>query len=277
MIDFDNYRVEDLPELTAQEKAQPYASYYTRGRLNPRPDLLAAIQPGQAMDPADAVMPESFAPMLLDPASPDPRSGYCLLPNGAAYSCTVIKMPGLTLDMVKWWMPWIMGDHMRYKIWHPGSHVEHYPGLAVEDVGGGMADINLGDPYTYQELGFPGDPTLINPKIAYIASTHGKIRLHTEPADTPNGRFTMVHVTRYIEGGLEYWSFAWTGLYIENGKTVMKIAPGEVITEESGRHFVSHLAHEYTTYAHILPELYAAYGQDPILPPLPLPERLRRV
>ena len=274
MIDFDNYRVEDLPELSEEEKIKPYASYYYRGRLNPAPDIELLVKPGQAMDAKDALMPEDLV-RLLDPNMPEPRKGYCLLPNGAAYSCMVIKMPGATQAMVSWWMPWVLADHMRYKIWHPGSHLEHYSGLAVEDIGGGMADIFLGDPYSYVDMGFPGDPTVLNPKILSIASTRGQTRLHSEPADSRHGKFSMIHVVREIEGGIEYWSFAWTGMRIDQGKTVMVIEPDEVITEEHGRHFASHLAYEYTTYARILPELYAQYGQDPITPPPPWPARIQ--
>lgn len=274
MIDFDNYRVEDLTKLTAEEESRPYAEYYYRGRLTPPAELLAAIAPGHQLDPAQAVRLDNLA-SLLNPDCPEPKSGYCQLPGGGAYACTVIKMPGVDMNMVRWWIPWVLGDHLRYKIWHPGSHLEHYDGLAVEDVGGGMADIFLGDAYTDAELGFPGKACDINPVILAVNSCKGRIRLHSDPPDSPKGRFSMVHMVRAIEGGIEYWSFAWCGLWLENGQAVNVIAPDEIVTAENGRHFASHLAHEYTTFAKILPELYAQYGQDPITPPMAWPVRVK--
>ena len=274
LIDFDHYRVEDLPELSDEDKKKPYASYYSRGRLTPPPHLLAAIQPGNPIDPARAVMPENLS-ILLDPDTPDPLPGYCALPNGGAYACMVIKMPGVTMEMINWWMPWVLGDHMRYKIWHPGSHAEHYLGLAVEDIGDGMADLYLGNVYSFKDLGLPDDPAAFNPKILAINRCRAQCHLHSQPEDAPKSNFTMIHVVRKIEGGLEYWSFFWSGIHIENGRAVLKINPGEVITAENGRHFASHLAHEYTTLAAILPELYAQYKNDPVIPPPPWPERVR--
>lgn len=274
MIDFDNYRTDDLPPLTAEDAAKPYASYYYRGRLSPSEELQMAVRPGNPIDPAQAVRIDQLA-ALLEPGCPDPTPGYCLMPDGSAYSCMVIKMPGVDMGMVGWWIPWVLGDHMRYKIWHPGSHLEHYEGVAVEDVGGGMADIFLGDAYTWQELGFPGEPSQVNPVVLSVNSCRGRIRLHSDPVDSPKGKFSMVHMVRKIDDGIEYWSFAWTGLWLADGKPVNVIAPGEIVTEENGRHFASHLAYEYTTFAKILPELYRQYGKDPITPPMPWPDRLK--
>ncbi len=274
MIDFDHYRTKDLPELSADDRQKPYASYYERGRLTPNADLLAAVSPQNPMDPRDAYRLDQVKD-LIQPDCPAPVVGYCALPGGGAYACTVVEMPGVNMNMVNWWIPWVLSDHMRYKIWHPGSHLEHYEGLAVEDIGGGMADIFMDESYSNSDFGFAAEPSTVNPEILSLNSCKGQIRLHSEPVNSRKGQFSMIHLVKKTSSGIVYWSMAWVGLILDQGRVVNAIQPDETVTAENGRHFASHLAHEYTTFAKILPELYAQYKDDPIKKPEPWPDRLK--
>ncbi len=273
MIDFDRYRAADLPPLSAEDAAKPYAPYYLRGRLSPPTRVAAAVRPHHPMDPALAVRPEDVAKTVA-PGFPEPKTGYCLLPDGTPYGCVVTKMPGVTLDMVTWWIPWVLGDHMKYKVWHPGSHVEHYDGLAVEDLGDGMADVYLGESHSFADLGIPSDPGALAPEFLSLHSVKGRAQLHALPEDPTRGRFTLNSMVRAIPGGIEYWSIVWIGVHFAGGKPVRVLGAGERPTLENARHFAAHLAYEYFTFSRILPELYAQYKDEPVRTPAPWPERI---
>src|SRR4051794_30174271 len=91
-------------ELTAVEEQKPYAKYFHQPIANPNPELMKILKQGP-MDPAKALMPEDVE-RLLDYGYDEVETGYCVLPNGAAYVAVNNKFPGVTLDMINWWFAW---------------------------------------------------------------------------------------------------------------------------------------------------------------------------
>lgn len=284
-FDVGEYDVKKLPPLSPEDAAKPYAKYYYEGRTElADPELLEAIKPGNPISPELAVYPEQW-PKLLEPGCPRPKVGYCLLPEGVAYACARTEFPDVTMEMENWFIPWVMGDPgLRYKIWYPGAHEAHYDNFAIEDFGAGMVDLVLGKRPTMAMLGLPDNPSEKNPKVLRVMSRNGRGHLHGEPLEAEMSYSIMLHIIFAREGGgLERWSFGYTGAHVENGKMIVKIRDGETITEEDGRRQASHLLYEYRRQSVLLPKLYAEFGADKgpkEMPPypeyaLPLLERAR--
>jgi hypothetical protein len=160
-------------DLSAAEKAKPYAKYYYREPTAPAPEKLAAM--AKPIDPSQALRIEDRND-LLNPGDLEAEAGWCVMPDGSAYVANHTEMPGVTIDMFLWWFAWHALEPMRYKIWYRPSHyhvqatpasrqrllddnlpikdrvynVSHY---VVEDIGGGPELIWL-DFISAEEMGF---------------------------------------------------------------------------------------------------------------------------
>jgi|GEM_PF-3294037 hypothetical protein len=265
----------ELPELTAKEKNSPYADYYYRTIAEPPPEILAAFQPDKPMDPAKAILPEDMG-MFADPNCPDPEMGYCKLPGGGGYSCVVAKMPGMKKEHFDFRLRLVLADHFGFVIEYPGFHLEHYDGMCIEDFAEGqMHALILDRCYSPAELGLSVNPADVNPKILGFMVKEADVIPLEGPIDPHRGLNTLAFVMRQMENGIEYWAFAYSGIHVENGKAVTKLAPGEVVTEEKCRLRGLHHAYEYANEAQILPALYDLYGQEDLPGAKPWPERYR--
>lgn len=274
MTDFNEYDINDLPELSAEEKARPYANYYYRKISKPPIEILENFEPGKQMDPIDAILPEKLN-MLLDPECPEPKMGYCLLPNGGSYSCTISKMPHVTKEMMDFYGHFALGEHLKFKILYPGFHFEHYDGLAMENFGEGNKALLLDKMYSAEDLGLVGEPTKVNPGIIDFVAKKTQFVSVSGPIDLQRGKFTLVFLKKKLDQGVAIWTIVYFGIHIENGKSVVKLGPGEVTTAERCRRNAIHLAYEFANQESILPELYEEYGKEAIVRPQPWPERYR--
>ena len=88
-------------DLTAEEKARSYSKYFYRKVVPPLPEKLAAMD--RPMDSTQALPIERIND-LLNPGYHEIESGWCILPNGAGYIANHTLMPGVTVEMVNWWM-----------------------------------------------------------------------------------------------------------------------------------------------------------------------------
>ena len=161
----EKFKASELPELTAEQKKSPFAYFYKRDIGELAPEIVEAFKPGRTIDPKKAVMPENMWEYLL-PGGPEPEMGYCMLPNGAGYTCLIADVPGMTKEMFDFRTRLVFADHMGFMIEFPGKHLEHYDGLCVEDFGVGyMHAFILDRNYSSYELGYPEHPTHANPEI----------------------------------------------------------------------------------------------------------------
>ena len=79
-MNFDNYRVEDLPQLSEEDQKKPYAKYYYEGRTEiTDPEILEAIRPGHPMPLEDALSAEDLVRLLSRDA---PAKDRLLCPPG---------------------------------------------------------------------------------------------------------------------------------------------------------------------------------------------------
>lgn len=275
-MDFDRYRVEDLPPLAPGDEGKPYAEYYYRGRAEVTdPELLDAIRPDHPMDVSEALYPHQLID-LVQPGAKPPRIGYCLLPEGVAYCCARLKLDRVNTEMRHWYMEWVYGDpRLRYQIWYPGAHGVHYRNLVMEDFGNGMTWLFQGERPSLKELGFDREPREYDPQVIKIVGRNARACPVGEDINQPRGYSSLIHLTRKLAGGgVELWSVGWTGAHIIGGKMKVMLAPGEVVTQEAGRQMCSHLIYEYATQNQLLPELYARFGQAPLEPEVPWPEEI---
>lgn len=248
-FEIGGYNPKDLPKLKPEDERKPEAKYYYEGRTELTDSyLIESIKPDHPIDYKDVWYPQDFS-RLLAPNCEAPTVGYCLLPEGVAYSCAVTEMPNITLEMDNWFFQWMMGDSdIRYKIWYPGSHGAHYEDLAIEDFGDGMVDILMGKRPSLKNLGIPKNYTEVNPTLIKIMGRNSRMRLQSEDLNGDKGYSSMVHVVRKrAGGGLTRWSFSYTGAHILNGQLAVKLTPLDHITAETGRQVTSHLLHEYST------------------------------
>jgi len=120
--------VSNRKELTAEEKALSYSKYYYMEMAKPDQAILDRVLQGP-IDPKDALRRED-ANDLLNPGYLASEFGYCVMPDGAGYISTIVKMPGVTPEMLEWFFWWQALHPLRWKICHPD---DHFDGLPVSD------------------------------------------------------------------------------------------------------------------------------------------------
>jgi len=264
-------------DLTAEEKTKSYAKYFYRKIVAPTPERLAVMD--KPMDPAKALPIERIND-LLNPGYHEVESGWCVLPNGAGYIANHTIMPGVTVDMVDWWMAWHCLEPMRYRIWYPPAHfdvsisekdrakvmdpkrslaqkihgVTHF---VIEDTGGGGAEkIAIGF-IPPADVGFDMSRFKM-PNVGTISAANGVSLLLNPPPGAPNFKSPafMIHFIREIPGGIEYRSRFWMGYHIVNKTPYLLLPNGVKLPEFVPAGLARHNVHEFTNLASFLPEIF---------------------
>ena len=249
-----------LPELTPEEKAQPYAKYYYKAMPAPFIDPKEIEHP---MDPKNAVMDDMDD--LLNMNYAEVENGYCQPEQGGGYVAITTKMPGVTLDMYKWWKNWReTGDDLRYKIWYPGCHIRYEGNLAngwewiQEDIGNGLDDIysiklmddkDIFDPEKYAK----SELVWVHAANAITRPAGGDIASRPFP-------IFICHMLREIPEGLEIRSRFWQGYHLVNKKLYNYCGP-DVKAPLSAIHGMAlHCLTEYANLREIVPALYNEFA-----------------
>ncbi len=164
-------------ELTAEEKAKPYAKYYYLPSAPPAAHHAEMLKDLKPLDPAKADRIQDVEQPARSPATPRARTATASCPTAAA--CVALRHPmkGATPEMIDWWFAWHGLEDLRYKLWYPEMHVsarldpeerakvldparslpQKFQGLThhvVEDIGGGVlnaVDISF---LTPEDFGF---------------------------------------------------------------------------------------------------------------------------
>ena len=203
-------------------RGKPYAKYFN-GELWLHDDVLPAIREPMPIAEALDLTPDALN-TLLEPGYHQVENGFCELPDGTAYTASLVPFPGCTGEMFQWWFWWHSVEPARYTLWYPYSHVS-------------------ADPVDREVLTAPG----LTHEQRYVGNTHRvterigsrllriSIRF-VEPAELgfDTSRFaaadivghacaevslqrpelpltTMVHLARRTENGMELRSRYWTG------------------------------------------------------------------
>ena len=280
----------DAP-LTKEELALSYSKYYYVP-FTPMNPLVSQIL-AAPVDPATCLTVQDAEKLFL-PGYLENELGYCIFPDGTGYAASYVFMPGVTIDMIEWYMNWQFiqppsvpkeAGNIRYKIWCPGKHWD--TGGSDEDSNqrhagrGKYAGMSLAERSHYaNDYMVHKSPIDDNEATINSASSINPIkefRVSPEIAKyaaegyccgaSHSGLFSNIHYYRYnkLLGGVELRSRYWYGWGLnENGVIVSNQAnmPPQNIEEIKG--CCIHNIEEYTHLASFLPQLYAEEGWKPI-------------
>lgn len=251
-----------LPPLSPEAAASPYAKYYYKPLPAPFLDPAAIAEP---MDPENAVM--SDLDRLLAPEESGAQNGYCLPKQGGGYVAITTQVPGVTVEMYRWWKHWReTGDDLRYQIWYPGSHMRYASNYEVgwewiqEDIGNGLDDIYI-LPVEPEEI-FDMDRFRAS-GIQFFHAGNGISRpVNGDPAMRPFPMF-VAHMIYGIEGGIEIRSRFWQGYHCKNRRLIPYLPEGVHAPAQAIHNLALHCLTEYANLREIIPPLYREYaGQE---------------
>ena len=260
--------------LTAEEVDHPLAEYWYK-RAAADPIVLAALNKGPM--PEGQVLQWEDRGDLLKPGYLAGENGWRRNADGSAYVAVKTFFPGATVAMIDWWFVWAQQDeHIRYKIWYPGSHYamsegptpgapeydnpKPYWGLSrypVEDVGLGVTQLRLDfvAPYEFGFEELPDDATML---AVRVGTANGAIKTTD-----------MVHYVRPVEGGVEMRSRFWIADDLEGmsgGAGILAFLVNNpafkrnAIPQNLPYELALHCANEYSQLASFLPEVYERFG-----------------
>ena len=264
-------------DLTAEEKAKPYSKYFYRKPALPAPVRLAALE--RPIDPSKALPIEKIND-LLNPGYFEVEAGWCVLPNGVGYVANHTKMPGVTVEMVNWWMAWHSLEDLRYKIWWPEGHYaislsvedrqkvldlsrpmtqrfQRLTHIVTENIGGPSAEKIAINFMTPEDCGFDMS-RFKSPNVGTIVAANGVSQMINPPPGVPNHEAPafMIHFIREIPGGIEYRTRFWMGCHILDKKPCFLLPPGMRIPDFVPRGLAIHNVYEYANLASFLPQIY---------------------
>lgn len=262
-------------ELTEEEKKLPYAKYYYKDMaLIPEEDL-AKVNAGP-IDSALALPIEDCA-KLLDEGYLPTETGFCVMPDGSGFAATKVFMPGVTPEMIDWWLNWHPLENLRYAIWCPVAHSgasAKTPEAHLDSSGVPLSERNIGKiHYPIEGFDLKGAQTI------EIAFRHPEVlgismeQMNNSPVKafaiatcaTKTGHVPInvfFHSVREVPGGVEYRSRYWLKHTIKHDKAVLSKLP--IPTREQSYYMARcnciHSLMEYNNLASILPELYKEYA-----------------
>lgn len=262
----------DLPPLTEEQKAYPYADLYYRDIAEPCQKIKDAFAPDSQIDPSNAILPEDLNKFL----DPDfvPEMGYCILPSGAGYSCGVVDLPDAKLEMFDYRLKLVFSEDMGFIVEYPGFHFEHYNGVCVEDSYDGPKALILDRNYSAFDLGFSDLPTKLNPAIVGFSAHEQDFVSAEGPINPTQGRGALILITKKLEKGLQHIWLVYYGLHVRYGKSDLVLGENEVIDPEQCRRAGLHLTYESVNQVQFLSEMMKRYPDREFSPERPWPERL---
>ena len=106
-------------------RGKPYEKYFNEELWLHDMAMPALSAP---MDPAHALtLTSDSLNTLLQPGHHAVENGYCELPDGSAYTASLVPFDGCTGDMLKWWFWWHAVEPARYTLWYPHNHIRAVP------------------------------------------------------------------------------------------------------------------------------------------------------
>ncbi|MGI6072449.1 MAG: DAPG hydrolase family protein [Lachnospiraceae bacterium] len=254
-MDYDNYDISQLPELSEEEKNIWYSKFYYKGRAEIPEEYAAKLMKGNPMDPAKAMMPDQ-AFRLAEPGYDKDDFGFCLLPNGCGYGATRCELPDVTIEMYAWYKTLRLIDRLSYAIWYPGSHLSEVNGVVIEDVGYGPEKFQGVEGINWKTLHFPCDPAEKDPNYLGIIGGNSLVYNLKYHNVIPRALSLFHYMRRMENGGLDFRTHFYVGMHIVDGRNVImqNIEPEQCL--EIARTMAHHCAYERNNLNYFLPELY---------------------
>jgi hypothetical protein len=265
-------------------QGKPYAKYFN-GELWLHDDVLPAIREPMPVAEALDLTPDSLN-TLLEPGYHEVENGFCELPDGSAYTASLVPFPGCTGEMFQWWFWWHSVEPARYTLWYPYSHISANPvdrdvltapGLTHEQryignthrvtecIGSRLVTISIRfvDP---AELGLDtsrfGEADIVGHACAEVGLLRPDLSMTT-----------MVHLARRTERGIELRSRYWTGqqMRLNLGRSLSLPLDGLLSSLGLKRRLIGlpvaydQLLHDQIEWTHLssfLSDIYREFGQQ---------------
>ena len=267
-----------MQQLSLAEMQMPLYRFY-----RPMKDLPEDVKAAIFAPPIDNTeVPDAYH--FLDWLKPmgqytDHENAYCMFPDGSGYIATYMKFPaGFDARKLFWYLNWLNfhpksqpegTGNLRYKIWNPADHWDHYfinwkdktEGIHTTeslDMGEGDRQYDtIRHPYNLRDYG------LTREKIDEITSSGISLNeiAEWESFDFEGAHLTLGQVRKCPDGGWERRSVEWIGFRPENGKIVR--VPKTPCDEAYLRKVAYHTLIEWYHIVEIVDELYAEYHDKP--------------
>lgn len=270
-----------MQELTPVERNMPLARYFYNYPMKDLPKELKEQIFGHPMDPAEAIPAERFLDYLLPVGEyTDHENAYCMMPDGSGYITTYMEIPDhVDVKKMFWYMNWLNihsksqpagTGNIRYKIWNPADHWDHYF-VNWEDASEGVhttesLDLGEGDrkydtirhSFNLREYG------LTDEKIARLKASGCPVKETSdfESFDEAGFHLTLGQIRPRKDGGWERRSVEWIGFRPKNGKIVRE--PRTKCDEAYLRKVAYHTLIEWYHMMDFINDLYEEYHDLPV-------------
>lgn len=215
----EDYSIEELcrltPELTEEERKNPFSKYYDEPMAKLQPHMKAAMEKPLASE--KCYMPTEAGKIMLLHDQNYPECGYGVLENGVGYASAKVYQDGITDEMIKYYREnFAVSEECRnlfYKTWFPGNHLIHFTDGIVENFGWGFVRQEMNWDI-FQMKGHLGvsmeDIPQMDPHCIAMIGLGGMNVNIQNPEDIQHT--CMVQYTRETEDGRELWVHYWNGL-----------------------------------------------------------------
>jgi len=272
-ITMDDIRRMKRRELTAEEKKKPYAKYFYKDLAEIPQEDLDIVNAGP-IDPARAT-PIEKRNDLMKPGYLDVETGYTVMPDGSGFAATLVKMPGVTPDMLDWWFNWHPMEGLRYALWCPVAHTNisvKNPAQHLDSSGVPLRVRNYGSThYPVEGFNIQGADRI---RIEFFSPEEFGLdmSMFKEPGisrvycanvilDATHIPFNVfIHAIREVDGGVEYRSRYWVWQTMKKGLPKKVKLPMPYKMMDMARNNCLHSLTEYNNLASFLPQLYSEMG-----------------
>lgn len=246
----------NLPELSDYEKRNPFSKFYYVPVELPSEEILKAIEVGTHMNPSKALAITDMA-RLVEPGYHEVENGYCIMPDGTGYSAVKINLPNVSMPEFTYFMEYGHENNIQYKTWLPKLHLQQGQ-FTIENLGWGplLFHQKLAVMINEKTLGLTEPQTIDSD---FISLTGGS--MYT--IDALSGKrsdITMMNYIRHSGKGIELRVRVWYGLHLIHGKSVRKIAEGEIFPIDRVCATATHNAFEWTRANTIAHDVFVMKG-----------------
>ena len=270
-----------MQKLNKVEQLMPLAKYFYNYPMKDLPRDVKDVIFGHPMDPAKAIKPENFLDWL-QPCGKylEHENGYCMFPDGSGYIATYMKIPAnIEVRKIFWYLNWLNvhpksqpegTGNLRYKIWNPADHWDHYF-VNWQDASEGVhttesLDLGEGDrqydtirhSFNLRECG------LTQARIDELKASGLNVKETSdwESFDFAGSHLTLGQIRPCPEGGWERRSVEWIGWRPKDGKPVRE--PRTPCDEAYLRKVAYHTLIEWYHLMDFINDLYEEYHDLPI-------------
>jgi hypothetical protein len=250
------------PVLTEKEKKISYSKYFYREDTPINDEVKEIIDNKIMMNPEDVILGDRINDMI-EPEKIKVENGYCILPNGCGYVAAYHKMPGVTLEMYKWWNSWWTSgeeSNLKYKIWCPKHHYDSGFKWNLETCG---TDFPLEDVYIQdlfrevpERMGIDIEK-MKKSKLVMVDGANATSRVLNGDYSVRPIPTVVAHFIYETEDGIEMRTRFWKGYQVLGNRFIPVLKSDDIVSEESLLGLLEHNVLEMDGGLKvILPQLY---------------------